>query len=158
MRRPTIVLTAFAAAMAIAVGVAIVVPYGQRDPLAAVAVGAPASVLPTPDYVARDAAMDVRLDERKSGLLIKHQLLRLEKVSHGDPLRLRGDTLIYTESPELRRRLDDVLDGRIPLDRGLEATFAVGKLAPATIIRLDQSGRVEKVEDIRAAFVAFTIE
>lgn len=144
--------------MAAAALVALVVPYGRRDPLATVAVGAPASVLPVPDYVASDAVMDVRLDERKSGLLIKHQLLRLEKVSHGDPLRLRGDTLIYTNSAELRQRLDDVLDGRVPVENGLEATFAVGKLAPATIVRLDQKGRVETVEDIRAAFVAFTIE
>lgn len=156
--RPFWITSAFVVAMAVA---AAAVQWSEplgRDPRTAIEIGMPSRLLPAPNYVAIDASMHIREDLRESGLILKHQLLRMQKVSRGDGVLLHGDTLIYTDVPELRARIDDVLEGRIPVRNGLEAVFAVGKLAPARIVRLNAAGRVESVEDVRASFVAFTIE
>ncbi len=127
---------------------------GGRD----IRVGAMLATLPTPDYVAADATIEIRRDQRSSGLILKHEVLKMTKVSRPTGIRLRGDTLIYTDIAELEHRIDDALDGRVPVLNGLEATFAIGRLAPAKIVRLDTNGRVTSVEDVRATFVAFTLE
>lgn len=124
----------------------------------AIAIGTPAANLPLPEYVAMKASVDVRRDQRSSGLVLKHDVLRLTRVSRPTSIRLRGGTLIYTKASELEGKIDDVLDGRIPVSNGLEAYFAIGRLAPVTIVRLDEQGRVASVEDTRASFVAFTVD
>ncbi|MDZ4829991.1 MAG: hypothetical protein SGJ09_07310 [Phycisphaerae bacterium] len=142
--------------VAVLVGVAGWFVYTRSRP--EIEIGAPASSLPRPNYVASNARIDIRTDTRGSGLILKHEVLRMTRLSRPKGAALPGDTLIYADSPELARRVDDVLQGRLPVLNGIEANFAIGKLAPVRIVRLDGRQRVTAVEDVRASFVAFTID
>ncbi len=134
-------------------------PVGKDKPTRtlSVRVGMDAKELPPPNWIARSADIGVRWDERRQGLLLKHQVLQLKSVDY-PPARLRpgGSTMIFTDSSELQERVNDVLEGRIPVNPGADGTFAVGRLVGATLVRLDATGHVRAVEDVRVSFVALT--
>lgn len=146
-------------ALALCAGVAAawLQPRGERGHVPAV--GMTVGELPPPNWVAIGAESTERRDERRSGLILRHQALHMNEVERPTSLRSlgAGHVLIYASAPELRQKVDDVLDGRIPLSRGLEATFAIGRLVPADIVRLGPDGRVREIETVRVTFVAFTI-
>lgn len=114
--------------------------------------------LPAPDWVARSVTIGIREDERREGLTINHRVLTMRGVER--PQRVIGTTasLVYTDASELKSRVNNVLDGTVSVRPGSEATFAIGRLVAARIVRLGADGRVRDVEDARVAFVNFTID
>lgn len=129
----------------------------KRERWLSVEVGMDAKELPAPNWIARDASIGVRLDERRHGLLLKHQVLTLRSVAY-PPVHLRTarGTLVYTDAGELESRINDVLDGTVRVNAGADGTFAIGKLVVATLVKLDPKGRVRDVQEVRVSFVSMT--
>ncbi len=126
--------------------------------LDAITIGTAIKDVVPPDWVARSAEVGIRRDERDSGLILKHQVLHMSGVEHPKSVGSvgPGKVLVYTNAPELEERVGDVLDGRIPLKRGAEATFALGRLVNARLVRISPDGRVSSIEDARVTFVTFS--
>jgi hypothetical protein len=161
-----------AVAFGIAVGVAAAVfvgwvvatagdPREGRSALADldVAVGMRGDQLPQPDWIAKSTSIDVRNDERREGLLLRHRVLELMSVAFPPPrVRPAGSTLVFTDAPELQSKVNDVLERRIPVAPRTEATFAIGRLVHATLVRLDGDGRVASIDTVNVSFVRLTHE
>lgn len=115
--------------------------------------------LPMPAFVAREASIGERRDTRSSGLVLRHSLLRLAGVSQPRWISTipAGSTLVYTQTDELTERVRAVLDGDIPVERRFEATFAIGRPAPALLVRVGSDRRIASVEDVRVTFVALSL-
>jgi hypothetical protein len=154
-RATSLLLAVIASTSAAAIAVSRLVVDSAPRP----AVGMRTSELPPPSFVAREASVSTRRDERASGLVFHHRLLRLEAVTRTGPMSMipAGSALVYAGGPELEDRVQAVLDGRVPVERGLEATFAVGRLVPAEIVRIGPDGRVASIESTRVAFVSITL-
>lgn len=155
--RPIKVLLVAGSAI-LALGAVVAVRFAADAP-AKPAVGMRTSELPPPSFIARAASVSTRRDERDSGLVFHHRLLRLEAVAKTGPMAMipAGSALVYSGGRELDDRVRAVLDGSTPVERGLEATFAVGRLVPAEIVRIGPDGRVASIESARVAFVSMTL-
>jgi hypothetical protein len=148
----------FLTALALLAGVATWWFERRGDGHAPVEVGTAVKDIAPPDWVARSAEVGIRRDERDSGLILKHQVLHMAAVERPKTIGSigPGKVLVYTSAPELEERLNEVLDGRIPLKRGTEATFALGRLVSAQLVRISADGHVASVEDVRVTFVSFS--
>jgi hypothetical protein len=122
----------------------------------AIVVGMDRSDLPRPDWVAKKAEIGIRADERREGLTINHRVLVLHEAERPQRVLSSSSTLVYTPATELEGRVNDVIDGTIPVNPGMEAMFAIGRLVEARIVRLDGQGKVRAVEDARVSFVTVT--
>jgi hypothetical protein len=123
-----------------------------------VPIGMDRRAVPTPNWIARQATIGTREDIRREGALILHKVLQMRHLQRPPKVLQANTTLIYADADELLSRVDDALDGRVPVKPGTDALFALGRLVPVRIVRLGADGRVRSVEDARVSFVGFNFE
>jgi hypothetical protein len=124
----------------------------------AVAIGMDRREVPRPAWIARQASIGTREDIRREGALILHKVLQMRHLERPPKVLQANTTLIYAETDALLARVDDALDGRVEVKPGIDALFALGRLAPVRLVRLGPDGRVRSVEDARVSFVGFSFE
>lgn len=127
----------------------------KRDELE-IRTGMDRTEIPRPDWVVKSASIGRRADERREGLTINHRVLELRAAVRPERVLPGGSTLIYTPHPELEEKVNGVLDGDTPVSPGMEAMFAIGRLADVRMVRLDGQGKVASIEDARVSFVTVT--
>ncbi len=119
--------------------------------------GMDGKTLPAPDWIAKSVKLVPRIDVRREGFKLKHQVLAMTSVARPSArLRPAGATLVFTDASDLEDRVNDVLDGTVPVNPGTKATFALDRLAVVTLVKLDATGTVATVEEVRVSFVEFT--
>ncbi len=137
-------------------------PGGLSDEPATIAVEVPLGTdrrdVPRPTWVARQVTIGTREDVRREGALILHKVLQMRSLERPPKVLQANTTLIYAETEELLDRVEAALDGRVEVKPGIDALFALGRLAPVRIVRLGADGRVRSVEDARVSFVGFSFE
>ncbi|MBI1302437.1 MAG: hypothetical protein GC172_01395 [Phycisphaera sp.] len=104
-------------------------------------------------FVARRAALAIWYDKRPSGSIIKHGLLVLDSPARASGSYGGEGKYLVTAAPAVFRKIDDVLGNRLPVQKGIPLTFAVGEPAPVRIERIGPRGSRELVQEGRVAFL-----
>lgn len=131
---------------------------GRPRPELAIRTGLDRREIPTPTWIAKSVEIGVRPDQRREGLTINHRVLELRSVSRPERVLPTSAVLVYSSAPELDARIDDVLDGAVPLNPGSPGLFAIGRLAEVRLVRLTSTGQVGSIDDVRVSFVSLTRE
>lgn len=104
-------------------------------------------------FVARRAALAVWFDRRPSGSIIKHGLLVLDSPERASGSQGGQGKFVVTAAPAVFRKVDDILGNRLPSQKGIPLTFAIGEPVPVRIERIGPRGSRELVEEGRVAFL-----
>jgi len=104
-------------------------------------------------FVARGASIGIWYDRRPSGSIIKHGLLVLDSPARAGASSGPLGSYLVTAAPTVVQKVEDVLTDRIPAQRGLVMTFAIGEPVPVRIERIGPNGTRELVEEGRVAFL-----
>jgi hypothetical protein len=104
-------------------------------------------------FVSRGAALAIWYDKRPSGSVIKHGLLVLDSPERPSGGQSGTGKYFVTAAPAIFRKIDDVLGNRLPVQRGIPMTFAIGEPVPVRIERIGPRGSRELVQEGRVAFL-----
>jgi hypothetical protein len=104
-------------------------------------------------FVARRASFAIWYDRRPSGSIIKHGLLVLDSPERVSGAQGGQGKYFVTAAPAVYRKIDDVLGNRLPVQKGIPLTFAVGEPVPVRIERIGPRGSRELVQEGRVAFL-----
>jgi len=104
-------------------------------------------------FVSRRAALAVWFDKRPSGSIIKHGLLVLDSPERSSGALSGQGKFLVTAAPAIFRKVDDVLGNRLPVQKGIPLTFAIGEPVPVRIERIGPRGSRELVQEGRVAFL-----
>ena len=104
-------------------------------------------------FVSRGAALAIWYDKRPSGSIIKHGLLVLDSPERSSGGQSGIGKYFVTAAPAVFRKIDDVLGNRLPVQKGIPLTFALGEPVPVRIERIGPRGSRELVQEGRVAFL-----
>lgn len=104
-------------------------------------------------FVARTASFGTWEDKRPSGSIIRHHMLVLDEPK---PMLERNAVMgsyVITATGSISRKIDDVLNDRLPSMSGMKLNFAFESQASVRIERVVAEGRRELVGEKRVSFL-----
>ncbi len=108
-------------------------------------------------FYADKVSLDVWVDERPSGAVIRHGMLvvRQPRMPSRDEPR-GGRVEVISLGPELQTKVADVVSDRIPVTSGMKTNFALGRAVPVRVERVDAEGGRTLLAEGRVAFLELT--
>ncbi|MFM7261935.1 MAG: hypothetical protein ACKO3W_15195 [bacterium] len=108
-------------------------------------------------FYVEKASLDVWVDERPSGSIIRHGMLVVRKPrlpSEDEPSS--GRIEVISTGPELHTKVADIVADRIPIAAGMKTNFALGRAVPVRVEYVDARGDRTLLAEGRVAFLELT--
>jgi len=108
-------------------------------------------------FYADNASLDVWIDERPSGSIIRHGMLVVREPRLPSREEPRGSRIeVISSGPELQTKIVDIVADRIPVAAGMKTNFALGRAVPVRVERVDAKGARTVLVEGRVAFLELT--
>lgn len=108
-------------------------------------------------FYADKASLDVWIDERPSGSIIRHGMLVVREPRLPSRDEPRGSRIeVISSGPELQTKVVDIVADKIPIAAGMKTNFALGRAVPVRVERVDAKGARTVLAEGRVAFLELT--